>query len=82
MSAIAIDTLKFSKALREAGADESLADAIATGIASADISHVATKTDIAELKSDIASLKADLFRQLWLMGIGIIGAMIGLGLIT
>jgi hypothetical protein len=64
-----IDTLKFARALKEAGADERLAEAIAGGFASVDTSEFATKTDIAgldakidtsiaELKSEIAGLDA------------------------
>jgi F0F1-type ATP synthase epsilon subunit len=53
-----IDTLKFARALKEAGADERLAEAIAGGFASVDTSEFATKTDIAELKSEIAEVRA------------------------
>ena len=55
--AFRIDTLAFSKKLRDAGADERLAEAIVEGITSADTSELATKADLAELRE---ATKADL----------------------
>lgn len=57
--AIQIDTLAFSKRLREAGADEALAEAIVEGITAADTSELATKADIAEVKGEIAELRSE-----------------------
>ncbi len=54
--ALQIDTLAFSKKLREAGADEGLAEAIVEGLTAADTSELATKGDLAEVKTE---LKAD-----------------------
>ncbi len=51
--ALQIDTLAFSKKLREAGADERLAGAIVEGITAADISELATKSDLGEVKADV-----------------------------
>ena len=80
--ALQIDTLAFSKRLREAGADEKLAEAIVEGITAADTSDLATKGDLAAteaamtaridkteaaMKSDIAAVRTDLK---WMMGIG------------
>lgn len=65
-NALQIDTLKFSRKLIEAGLEPKAAEAIAEGLAEADTSQVATKQDIAELKSD-------LFRHLWVLGVGIVG---------
>ena len=52
-----IDTLAFARKLKEAGADERLAEAIAEGLGSIDTSDLVTKHDlkvtIAELKSEI-----------------------------
>ncbi len=45
-AAIQIDTLAFAKKLKEAGADERLADAIVEGITAADTSNLATKEDL------------------------------------
>ena len=44
--ALQIDTLAFSKKLREAGADEGLAEAIVEGISAADTSELVTKGDL------------------------------------
>ncbi|EEE35467.1 conserved hypothetical protein [Rhodobacteraceae bacterium KLH11] len=58
-----IDTLAFSKRLKEAGADEKLAEAIVEGISKVDTSDLATKTNITELRSvvknDITQLRAE-----------------------
>ena len=59
------------KALKSAGADEELAVAAAEAVPSAE--------DLAT-KADVLALKADIYRQLWLVGIGLLGAMIGLKL--
>ena len=58
--AFQIDTLAFSKKLRAAGADERLAEAIVEGITGADISELATKADIREVKAEIGEVKAEL----------------------
>ena len=64
MTALAFDTYKAVKALREAGADEALAEAVVATVGDAIGGNVATKADLAEvkaeLKSDIAVVKADL----------------------
>ncbi len=51
--ALQIDTLAFSKKLREAGADEGLAEAIVEGLTAADTSELATKGDLAEVKTEL-----------------------------
>ena len=62
--ALQIDTLAFTKKLREAGAEEGLAEAIVEGLTAADTSELATKGDIAEakseLKTEIAEVKSEL----------------------
>ena len=63
---VAFDTLEQSKRLRAAGFDERQAEALTAALVAAtgavDLSNLATKTDIAELKAatraDIAELKA------------------------
>lgn len=64
MTALAFDTYKAVKVLREAGADEALAEAVVATVGDAIGGNVATKADLAEvkaeLKSDIAAVKADL----------------------
>ncbi len=68
--ALQIDTLAFSKKLREAGADESLAEAIVEGLTAADTSELATKADVAEvkteLKAEIAEVKSEILK--WMFG--------------
>jgi hypothetical protein len=66
-----IDTLKFAKSLTDAGLSREAAEAIAQGVAGADVSDLATKTDIAELKADI-------YNRLWVMGLGIVGLTVAL----
>ena len=64
MTALAFDTHKAVKALREAGADEALAEAVVATVGDAVGGNVATKADLAEvkaeLKSDMAAVKTDL----------------------
>ena len=60
MTALAFDTHKAVKALREAGANESLAEAVVATVGDAIGENVATKIDIAEVKADIAALKTEL----------------------
>ena len=64
MAALAFDTYKAVKALREAGADEALAEAVVATVGDAIGGNVATKADLAEVKAevkaDIAAVKADL----------------------
>ena len=56
MTALNIDTLKFARRLKEAGADEKLGEAIAEGMAEVDTSKLATKSDLAELKAEIMKM--------------------------
>lgn len=65
-NALHIDTLKLSRKLTAAGMDARAAEAIAEGLAEADTSSLATKADISEMK-------ADLYRHLWVLGVGIVG---------
>lgn len=58
MGVLAFDTHKAVKVLRDAGADEHLAEAVVNTIGSAMGENVATKVDITELKADITELKA------------------------
>ncbi len=57
--ALQIDTLAFSKKLKEAGADDRLADAIVEGLTAADTSELATKSDVAKVES---GLKQDILK--------------------
>ena len=56
MTAMNIDTLKFARRLKEAGADEKLAEAIAEGLSEMDTSQLATKADLADLKAEMIKM--------------------------
>ena len=56
--AMRIDSLKFARKLEAAGLDRKAAEAIAEGVTEVDVSDLATKTDIAELRQEIGSLRA------------------------
>lgn len=73
-----IDTLKFARNLTEAGLPREAAEAIAEGVAAADVSDLATRTDISDLRADLSELKADLYNRLWVMGLGIVGLTVTL----
>jgi uncharacterized protein Yka (UPF0111/DUF47 family) len=57
MSALAFDTLKFAKRLKEAGFTEQQAEALAHAGAELIGQNLATKQDIADLKRDIKELE-------------------------
>ncbi len=78
MSVLAFDTHKAVKALKEAGADERLAEAVVATVGNAMGENVATKADIAAVRSDIAALEARLYRHLWIMAAGIVGLTVAL----
>ena len=52
-AALRIDTLKFVRRLTDAGMERPMAEAIVEGIAEADTSELATKTDLAEFKAEM-----------------------------
>ena len=60
MTTLAFDTHKAVKTLKEAGFEETKAEAMVTTFGNAMSENVATKADIAALKADIAELKAEL----------------------
>ncbi|MFH0342188.1 MAG: hypothetical protein ACHBNF_08675 [Chromatiales bacterium] len=60
MNAIAFDTLKFAKRLKEAGFTEQQAEALADAEAEFIEQNLATKRDIADIKRDIADIKRDI----------------------
>lgn len=58
----AFDTLRAARRLKEAGASDQVAEAIAETIGDArttDLAQLATKTDLAVLRADFAVLRAD-----------------------
>jgi hypothetical protein len=80
-----MDTASIAQVLQEAGFEPRQATAIAqvlnlsqqappgSALTKADLEHLATKEDIANVKTDIANVKADIFQWLW--GLGIVGAL-------
>ena len=88
-AALRIDTLKFVRRLTDAGMERPMAEAIVEGIAEADTSELATKTDINGLKADIgrleakietsiSDLRAELFRFMMVQAVTIIGVTVTL----
>ena len=89
MASATFDTLRAAKALTAAGFETQQAEAITDTIREAFTESVATKADIAEVKTEIAEvrteiaeakaeLKADiaaLYKQLWLVALGIVTAI-------
>ena len=67
-----VDTLEAVRKLREAGMNETQAEAVVEIIGSAS-TNLMTKDDAAVLKAEI---RADVFRALWIQGIGIV-AIVG-----
>jgi len=64
MSAIAFDTLKFAKRLKEAGFTEQQAEALADAEAEFIGQNLATKRDIADVKRDIKELEVTLRKEI------------------
>ncbi len=82
MASATFDTLHAAKALTAAGFEAQQAEAITDTIRDAFTESVATKADIAEVKTEIAELKAELkadiagiYKQLWLVALGIVTAV-------
>ena len=59
MSTLAFDTHKAVKALKEAGFDDTQAEAVVATVGDAIGGDVATKSDILALKTDISEFKAE-----------------------
>jgi hypothetical protein len=82
MSALAFDTHKAVTVLKQAGFDEAQAEAVVTTMGEALGGNVATKADLTEaaatLRTEIAEQFAALYKQLWLMAVGIVGLTVTL----
>ena len=93
MSALAFDTYKAVTALKQAGFEEAQAEAVVNTMGEALGGNVATKADLTEvrvaleakLETDIASVRTEmaeqfaaLYKQLWLMAVGIVGLTVTL----
>ena len=89
MSALAFDTHKAVTALKQAGFEEAQAEAVVNTMGEALGGNVATKADLAavqaKLEADIAGVRTEvaeqftaLYKQLWLMAVGIVGLTVTL----
>ena len=89
MSALAFDTHKAVTALKQAGFAEPQAEAVVTTMGEALGGNVATKTDLAavqaKLEAEIAAVRTEiaqefkaLYKQLWVMAVGIVGLTVTL----
>jgi hypothetical protein len=65
--------LKFVRRLTEAGMERQVAETIVEGLAEADTSDLATKTDIARLEAAMSDTKAEIFRFMLLQAVAIVG---------
>ena len=82
MASATFDALHAAKALTAAGFEAQQAEAITDTIREAFTESVATKADIAEVNAEIAALKTRvverfeaLYKQLWLVALGIVTAV-------
>ena len=75
------DTYRAVNALKEVGFPDEQAVAVVDTIGGAMTGGLATKADLAEvkaeLKSDITEFKSELYRLLWLMGMGLVTLNVG-----
>ena len=81
MTAAAFDTHAAVKTLRDAGADEAMAEAIvntASAAAGADRAALATKADLAEVRADLAGLESRMYRALWIQAAALIGTQLAI----
>jgi len=81
MSAVAFDTLKFARALQgKAKLTAEQAEGIAEAFADATGEQLATKTDVSNLatKADVAEVKAEILKWMFGQTLLILGAVIAL----
>ena len=85
MASATFDTLHAAKTLTKAGFAPPQAEAITDTIRAAFTDSVATKTDIAELRAEIQAVEMRvaerfeaLYKQLWVMAVGIVGLTVTL----
>ena len=60
MTALVFDTYKAVKVLRDAGADEAVAEAVVTMVGNAVSETVATKADLAEVGTEIGGVRTEI----------------------
>ena len=82
MSVLVFDTHKAVTVLKQAGFEETQAEAVVTTMGEALSGNVATKADVTEavatLRTEMAEQFAALYKQLWLMAVGIVGLTVTL----
>lgn len=85
MSAVAFDTLKYAKRLKEAGFTEQQAEALASAQVDLIEANLATKADISELTRAIEALRTEFHQNLKDLGYRLtirLGGMIALAVVT
>jgi site-specific recombinase len=81
MTAVAFDTLIFTKKMKAAGFTEQQAEAQASAFAEIIDNNLATKTDIQLIKKDIEIIKFEIIKWLGAITVGsvsIVGTILGL----
>ena len=80
MAVSTFDTLRIANALKDAGFDDEQAKAIVVAIQDSLGDNVATRSDLSELATrvDLAELRADMHRSFWVLGGGLVMIMVAL----
>ncbi len=78
VTAIAFDTHKAVKALKEAGFDDPQAEAVVATVGDAMGENVATKADLQALELRMVGKFETLYKHLWFMAAGIVGVTVTL----
>lgn len=78
MTVIAFDTHRAVKALEEAGFEDAQAEAIVATVGAAMGENVATKADLQVLELTMAGKFEALYKHLWVMAVGVVGATVAL----
>ena len=87
------DTLTAAQELRASGISEAQAATIVQAVHSAVATHAASRTDVAEVsakidaaraeaKAENAALRADLYRVMWIQGVGVVTVIASLMVIS
>ena len=80
MAVSTFDTLRIANALKDAGFNDEQAKAIVVAIQDSLGDNVATRSDLSELATrvDLAELRADMHRSFWVLGGGLVMIMVAL----
>ena len=84
MATVPFDTLRAAQALRDAGFDDAQSEAIVATIQKSLGENVATKSDLSELatKTNLAELRADIYRALWIQGGVLVTIIMGIATVA